>query len=104
MRRVRNVISLGVAIAVLAWTLIDAAPSWGQKPPPPSNPQAPTINPLPTGIQRGVSADLVITGTNLASPTGVSLGIPAKVTIPTENKNGTEPAKFKVRIEVPAET
>ncbi len=104
MKTAWNSLSLGIAIAAIAWTLLDAAPSWGQKPPPPSNPQAPTINPLPTGIQRGVPAELVITGTNLASPTGVSLGAPVKATIPTEDKNGTEPAKFKVRIEVPADT
>lgn len=95
-------LSLVVLTVVLAWTLIDAAPGMAQKPPPPSNPAAPTINPLPTGIQRGVAAEIVVTGTNLASPTGVSLGSPAKIVIPTEEKNGTEPGKFKVRIELPA--
>jgi hypothetical protein len=32
------------------------------------------------------------------------LGIPAKITIPTEEKNGQDPAKFKVRLEVPSNT
>ena len=54
---------------------------------------------MPAGIQRGKPLDLVVTGTQLASPTGVSLGIPAKITIPTEDKNGQDATKFKVRIE-----
>lgn len=91
-------------VAVIAWSLIPVSFSWGQKPPPP-NPQAPNVNPLsPSGIQRGQSVDLIVTGTNLANPTGVSLGIPAKITIPTQDKNGQDNAKTKVHIEVPADT
>ena len=63
---------LGVAfligVATVACSLIPAAPSWGQKPPPPASPQAPTVNPLsPSGIQRGQSLELNLTGTNLAT-------------------------------------
>jgi hypothetical protein len=90
-------------MTVIACTLFDAGAGWAQKAPP-SNPQAPTINPLPTGIQRGVATDLLITGTNLVSPTGASLSVPAKVTIPKEDKNGQDAAKCKIRIEVPADT
>ena len=36
--------------------------------------------------------------------TGISLGIPAKIVIPAEDKNGTDNGKVKVRIEVPADT
>ena len=94
-----------MAAAALACSLYDVSPSWAQKPPPPANPQAPTINPLvPTGVQRGQTLDLIVTGANLTNPTGVSLGIPAKITIPTEDKNGQDPGKCKVRIEVPANT
>jgi Bacterial pre-peptidase C-terminal domain len=96
--------SFFLGVATIACSLIDAGPSWGQKPPPPPNPRAPTINPLPTGVQRGVPLEFVVTGTQLANPTGVSLGIPAKIAIPTQDKNGQDPAKFKVRIEVPADT
>src|SRR4029077_17212648 len=74
-----------LVLATIACSLIEANSSWAQKAPP-GNPQAPTINPLPTSVQRGVPLDLIVTGTNLTGPTGVSLGIPAKVTIPTEDK------------------
>ena len=94
-----------VLFAAIACGLLDATPSWGQKPPPPANPQGPTINPLtPMGVPRGQALELVVTGTQLASPTGVSLGVAAKVVIPTEDKNGQDPAKFKVKIDVPADT
>jgi hypothetical protein len=100
----RFLMSFFLGVATITCSLIDAGPGWGQKPPPPANPQAPTINPLPTGIQRGLPLDLVVTGTQLANPTGVSLSIPAKITISTQDKNGQDPAKFNVRIEVPADT
>ena len=93
-----------MAMATLACSLLNVTPSWAQKGGPPGNPQAPTINPLsPSGVQRGQPLDLIVTGTNLAQPTGISLGIPAKTTIPTEDKNGQDATKFKVRIEVPAD-
>src|SRR5262249_6183602 len=104
MKTERFLSSFVLGVVTIACHLTDAGPSWGQKPPPPANPQAPTINPLPTGIQRRVPLDLIATGTQLAKPTGVSLSIPAKFVIPTQDKNGEDPAKFKVRIEVPADT
>ncbi|HZZ81227.1 MAG TPA: PPC domain-containing protein, partial [Gemmataceae bacterium] len=97
-------IAILAGIAAIASLFMGESVSWGQKPPPPANPQAPTINPLPTGIQRGKATDLLISGTLLASPTGASLGTPAKVAIPKEDKNGSDAGKFKVRIEVPADT
>ena len=100
----RVILLFCLGLGAFACTLIDANPSWGQKAPPPANPQAPTINPLPTGIQRGTGLDVTVTGTNLANPTGVSLGFPAKVTILTDDKNRGDVAKFKVRIDVPADT
>ena len=105
MKMNRPLLTSCIGVAVVVCSLLDATTSWGQKTPPPVNPQGPTINPLtPTGIQRGQSLELVVTGTQLASPTGVSLGIPAKITIPTEDKNGQDATKFKVRIDVPADT
>src|SRR5207244_2652517 len=70
---------------------------WAQKAPPPvaPNPQAPVLAaPGPLGIQRGTSLEITLTGTNLAGPTGVWTSFPAKVTIPTDNKNGTDNTKL----------
>jgi Bacterial pre-peptidase C-terminal domain len=101
----RMIVVFGVYFAALACSWSDVNPSWGQKPPPPANPQGPTINPLvPAGVQRGKAVDLIITGTQLAGPTGASLGVPANITIPTEDKNGQDASKFKIRVEVPADT
>jgi hypothetical protein len=80
--------------------------SWGQKPPPPvlPNPQAPVLNmPFPMGMQRGTSLELTLTGTNLAGPSGLLAGFPGKITIPTDNKNGLDNTKLRVRLEVPAD-
>ena len=95
-----------LALGLLALLLQGLVPrvSWGQPKPPPPNPNAPSLNmPLPLGIQRGTALDLVLTGGNLANPTGFWAGFPAKVTIPTTDKNGTEAGKLKVRLEVPAD-
>jgi hypothetical protein len=75
---------------------------WGQNPPPVKpNPQAPALNvPVPVGMQRGTTLDLTLTGTNLAEPTALWTSFPAKVTIPTDNKNGTDQTKLLVRLEV----
>ncbi|MBI2805378.1 MAG: PPC domain-containing protein [Planctomycetes bacterium] len=91
-------------LAVLC-TFIHVAPTWGQKPPPPVNPQAPTINPLlPAGVQRGVPTVVLVTGTNLANPTGISVGTLAKYTIATGDKKKIDAGKFSVTIDVPANT
>jgi hypothetical protein len=46
---------------------------------------------------------MVLTGSNLAEPTRLLTDFPAKITIPAEEKNGQDPAKLKVRLEVPAD-
>jgi pre-peptidase len=79
---------------------------WAQKPPPllPANPQAPTLNMvLPLGMQRGSTMEWTLTGTNLAGPTGLLTSFPAKVTFPSDNKNGQDNAKLRVLMEVPAD-
>jgi hypothetical protein len=64
--------------------------------------QPPTLNPpFPLGAQRGTTLELTLTGTNLADPTAVVTSFPAKVSIPTENNNGKDNAKFVARLEVP---
>jgi hypothetical protein len=68
----------------------------------PTAAQPPTINqPFPLGVQRGTALDLVLTGSNLAEPTGLLTDFPAKVTFPPENNNGKDNARLVVRLEVP---
>ncbi|HEV3437701.1 MAG TPA: hypothetical protein VG122_10100, partial [Gemmata sp.] len=67
-------------------------------------PQAPTLTtPANLGVKKGETVELTLTGTNLADPLNVLLSCPGKVTIPTDNKNGTEPAKLRVKVELPAD-
>jgi hypothetical protein len=64
----------------------------------------PNLAPLqPAGGTRGQPLDLTLTGANLAGPTGLMLGCPAKVAIPAEDKNGADNGKLKVRIELPSD-
>src|ERR1022692_2231161 len=75
--------------------------SWGQKPPPAAvgNSQAPVLAmPMPLGMQRGTTMELLLTGANLAGPTGLMTGFPAQVTISSEDKNGQDNSKLKVRL------
>jgi hypothetical protein len=67
-------------------------------------PQAPTLTtPANLGAKAGESVEITLTGTNLADPVAVVLSGPGKATIPTDNKNGTDAAKLRVKVEVPAE-
>src|SRR5262245_3814473 len=64
-------------------------------------PQAPTLtSPANLGAKKGETVELTLTGTNLADPVAVLLSCPGKVTIPTDNKNGTDAAKLRVKVEV----
>jgi hypothetical protein len=93
-------------LLVLLASLGPAGSAWTQKPPPPvkPNPQAPVLTmPAPLGLQRGTALELTLTGSNLAGPTGLLTGFPCKVSIPNDNKNGTDNAKLRVRLEVPAD-
>ena len=64
-------------------------------------PQAPTLaTPASLGAKAGEEVELTVTGTNLADPTAVLLSCPGKVTIPTDNKNGTEAGKLRVKVAV----
>jgi len=102
----RYVNKTGIFFLALGLFLACQSNSWGQKPPPPvpPNPQAPVLNMLsPTGLQRGTTLELTLTGANLAGPGGVLAGFPGKITVPTDNKNGLDNAKLRVRLEVPAD-
>src|SRR5215510_3210857 len=95
-----------LALGVVALLLNGMFPcvSWSQPKPPPPNPNAPNLNmPGPMGMQRGTALDLLLTGGNLANPTGFWTSAPAKVAIPTTDKNGTDAGKLTVRLEVPAD-
>src|SRR5205823_10398 len=52
----------------------------------------------------GTGLELTLTGTNLADPVALWTNIPgAKATIPTDKNNGKEPAKLRVKLDVPKE-
>ncbi|MCC6421709.1 MAG: pre-peptidase C-terminal domain-containing protein [Gemmataceae bacterium] len=102
----RRFLPTAALLALIALTCGPRPNAWGQKPPPPSkpSPQAPVLGPVaPLGVQRGTTVDLTLTGTNLAGPTGLLLTFPAKVTIPTDRKNGEDNTKLRVRLNVPAD-
>jgi hypothetical protein len=91
-----------LAIALVIVLALDAP----AQPPPPAvpDPQAPTLNmPAPVGIQRGTGLDLTLTGTNLADPVTLWTSFPARVSIPTDQNNGKDNAKLRVRLAVPGD-
>jgi hypothetical protein len=69
----------------------------------PPSPQAPTLtSPANLGAKRGTTAELTLTGTNLADPTAVLLSGPGKASLVEPEK--PDPAKLRVKVEVPADT
>lgn len=95
----RLIALLGAAVA-LGWS---AGPGTAQKPPPAAA-TAPTLSmAAPLGVQRGTSLELTLTGTNLANPMGLWTSFPARIVIPTDNKNGKDPGKLRVRLDVPSD-
>jgi hypothetical protein len=97
---------LRVACLAMLLVLLQDKEGWGQKAPPLAkpNPQAPVLDLIgPAGMQRGTTLEITLTGKNLAGPTGVSTSFPAKVTIPSDMKNGLEENRLRVRLEVPAD-
>lgn len=66
-------------------------------------PQAPTLTtPASLGAKPGEEVELTLTGTNLTDPTAVLFSCRAKVTIPTDKKNGTEAGKLRVKVALDA--
>ncbi len=89
---------LAVVVAAVATTLTAQA----QPQPVQPNPAAPVLKPVaPHGAQRGTAIDLILTGQNLAEPTGLWTDFPCKVVIPPDNNNGKDPAKLQVHLDVP---
>src|SRR5437016_4839176 len=102
-RRVRY----GCSFIVLALIALSsqAPPGRAQKAAPPiqtPNPLAPKLSlSAPMGLQRGTAAEIVLTGTNLAEPTGVWTDLPGKVSIPKDKDNGKDNAKLRAQVEIP---
>jgi hypothetical protein len=92
-------------IAFVTAAVVALAPiAKAQKPGAGGNAAAPTMAvPAPVGMQRGTSMELTLSGSNLAEPTGLRTSFPAKVSIPTDNNNGKDAAKLRVRLEVPGD-
>lgn len=106
MRRTFRFLAMSLLMAGLASVALQEGSLKAQPKAPPLavSPQSPTINPaMPLGVQRGQTLELTLTGTNLNDPTGLWTSFPAKVTIPADMNNGKDPAKVKVRLEVPAD-
>jgi hypothetical protein len=103
----RRIAFAGGLTALLVLTLMSQTVTRAQPPKGPTvtaAPQAPTINtPANLGAKRGAAVELTLTGTNLTDPVGVLLSCPGEVTIPTDNKNGTDPARLRVKVELPAD-
>jgi hypothetical protein len=55
------------------------------------------------GVQRGTKLELVLTGSNLAGPTGLWTSFPARITFPTDANNGKDNARLRVLLDVPAD-
>lgn len=106
-RRFTCLFSFAAFVAGLVLTGSTDLPSVQAQPKPlvvPAPPQAPTLtSPANLGAKRGSSAELVLTGTNLTDPTGVLISGPGTATIPTDNKNGSDAAKLRVKFDVPAD-
>src|SRR5947207_12003756 len=71
----------------------------------PPSPQAPTLTtPASLGMKQGASADLVLSGTNLADATAVLLSCPGKVALIADAKDAKpDPAKLKVKVDLPTD-
>jgi hypothetical protein len=52
-------------------------------------------------VRRGTALDLTLTGANLADPTGLLLGFPARVSFPKTGNNGKDAGRLVARLEVP---
>ena len=94
--------ALGAAVAAVSFSALpDVAAQ--QKAAPPAVPATyPTLTtPASLGAKPGATADLVLTGTNLAGATGVWTSFGGKATIPDGQKDA---AKLTVKLAVPADT
>jgi hypothetical protein len=96
-RRYAVLLSLAVFLA--------ASSARAQQPPPP-NPAAPTLGSFtPLGAQPGTTLELTLTGTNLSDPIALWTSLPGvRAMIPSDNNNGKDVAKLRVKLEVAKDT
>src|SRR5262245_42725541 len=81
--------------------LLLLASSLAAQPPAPANPKAPLLSAVAlTGMQRGTTLELTLTGSNLQEPLSLWTSFPAKVTIPGDKNNGKTPTSLRVKLEV----
>lgn len=105
-RPVWSIVLAGCVAAVLVMASGNLPRASGQAKAPAITPapQAPTLTtPASLGARKGETVELTLTGTNLNDPLKVVLSCSGAVSIPTENKNGTEPTKLRVKVEIPAD-
>ena len=98
-----------LAFVLAAFVLASTSPphAQGQKKKAPAAPPAagPALTfPTNLGVRAGTTTELELTGTKLADATGVWVMEPLKARLPTDRKNGTDPAKVRVTIEAPPHT
>ena len=93
------VASVGFGLGVAAILSGGGLPTATGQPKPlvvPPAPQAPTLTtPATLGMKRGGAVELVLSGTNLDAPLGVSLGCPGKATVLPAAKPDPEPSPDK---------
>jgi invasion protein IalB len=100
-RNLSDVLLSALCIALAAGLAAAQPPTPSIVPP---NPQSPTINlPQPLGALPGASVEITLTGGNLTDPLSIT-GLPGKATFPTDANNTKDPAKLRVKVEIPAGT
>src|SRR6266568_6367142 len=100
-RYVSDVLLSALGVGLLAGLALAQPPA-----PPiiPPNPQSPTINlPQPLGALPGSSLEITLTGGNLTDPVSIT-GLPGKSSFPTDANNTKDPAKLRVKVELPPGT
>lgn len=91
-----------MALACPLFALLNSVPPGQAQKAAPAPAGGPTLTAVtPNGLQRGTSVEITLTGTNLASPSGVWVSFPAKITVPGDANNGKDAAKLRFKLEVP---
>src|SRR5438067_7877561 len=94
--------AFAVGVAAVSTSSVPTAKAQPKPAPAVPAPQAPTLTtPANLGVKRGSTAELTLTGTNLADPVAVLLSGPGKATIVEDKK--PDAAKVRVKVEVPAD-
>ncbi|VTR97673.1 PPC domain-containing protein [Tuwongella immobilis] len=88
----------------IAWGFVAVASAQPPAVTLPTFPQVPTLNPItPSGMTRGTTLELAVSGSNLDQPIGVRASFPVQAEFPTDANNGNDPGKLRVKLTVPAD-